>query len=211
MDEPRYVAISGDLMRKIAAGRWVVGGLLPTEPELVAEYGVSRETLRRALQRLEVAGLISWHPGTGTRVERATPVAAFTTQWGSAGHLTQYGEAAVRSLVSVEPVTVDAALSAVTGPAEGARQVCITSTRRDPGSPDEVVSWAQVYLGRTPRPRRADEPARRRRIGELCDPARYLGRAATMARGVARTPRSASRNQRGTSSTAVSRRVRRGR
>ncbi|AGP52988.1 UTRA domain-containing protein [Streptomyces rapamycinicus] len=24
--------------------------------------------------------------------------------------------------------------------------MCITSTRRDPGSPDEVVSWARVYL-----------------------------------------------------------------
>ncbi|EXU62320.1 GntR family transcriptional regulator [Streptomyces sp. PRh5] len=147
MGEPRYVVIADDLMRKIAAGRWAVGELLPTEPELAAEYGVSRETLRRSLRRLEVAGLISRHPGTGTRVERSTPVAAFTAQLGSVGDLTQYGEAAVRSVLSVEPVTVDAALSAVTGLAEGSRQVCITSTRRDPGSPDEVVSWARVYLG----------------------------------------------------------------
>ncbi|EFL22104.1 GntR family transcriptional regulator [Streptomyces himastatinicus ATCC 53653] len=146
MGQPRYVVIAGDLMQKIAAERWPVGELLPTEPELAAEYGVSRETLRRSLRRLEVAGLISRHPGTGTRVERSTPVAAFTTHLGSVEDLTQYGEAAVRSVLSVEPITVDAELSAVTGLAEGARQVCVTSTRRDPGSPDEVVSWARVYL-----------------------------------------------------------------
>ena len=100
------------------------------------------------MSRVAIAGdLISRHPGTGTRVERATSVAAFTAQLGNVGDLTQYGEAAVRSVLSVEPVTVDAALAAVTGLAEEARQVCITSTRRDPGSPDEVVSWAQVYLG----------------------------------------------------------------
>lgn len=145
--EPRYVVIAGYLMRKIAAGRWAVGELLPTEPELAAEYGVSRETLRRSLRRLEVAGLISRHPGTGTRVERSAPVAAFTAQLGSVGDLTQYGEAAVRSVLSVEPVTVDAALAAVTGLAEGSGQVRVTSTRRDPGRPDEVVSWARVYLG----------------------------------------------------------------
>ncbi|MBB4780468.1 GntR family transcriptional regulator [Streptomyces rapamycinicus] len=42
MGEPRYVVITGDLLKKIAAGRWGVGELLPTEPELAAEYGVSR-------------------------------------------------------------------------------------------------------------------------------------------------------------------------
>ncbi|WAP59660.1 GntR family transcriptional regulator [Streptomyces sp. S465] len=147
MREPRYVVIAGDLMRKIAAGRWPVGELLPTEPELAAEYGVSRETLRRALQRLDVAGLISRHPGTGTRVERLAPVAEFTAQLGSVEDLTQYGESAVRGILSVEPVTVDAALATVTDLAEGSRQVCVTSTRRDPGRAGEVVSWARVYLG----------------------------------------------------------------
>ncbi|MDW6063600.1 GntR family transcriptional regulator [Streptomyces sp. FXJ1.4098] len=63
MGEPRYVVIAGDLMKKIAAGKWPVGELLPTEPELAAEYRVSRETLRRALKRLELGGLISRHPG----------------------------------------------------------------------------------------------------------------------------------------------------
>ncbi|MFE2747121.1 GntR family transcriptional regulator [Streptomyces scopuliridis] len=146
MGEPRYVAIADDLMGRIAAGRWAVGELLPTEPELAMEYGVSRETLRRALRRLELAGLISRHKGIGTRVERTTPFTRFTTKLGSIEELTQYGEAAVRTVLTVEPVTVDAALSAVTGLAEGSRQVCVTSLRRDPERPEGAVSWAKVYL-----------------------------------------------------------------
>nr|WP_243146388.1 hypothetical protein [Streptomyces rapamycinicus] len=82
-----------------------------------------------------MAGLISRHPGTGTRVERSTPVAAFTAQLGTVGDLTQYGEAAVRSVLSVEPVTVDAALSAVTGLAEGPGRCASPPPGGTPGVP----------------------------------------------------------------------------
>ncbi|MGW6402571.1 GntR family transcriptional regulator [Streptomyces sp. NPDC055134] len=146
MREPRYVVIADDLISRVSAGEWPVGELLPTEPELAAAYQVSRETLRRALQRLEARGLISRHPGTGTRVERVRPAAAFTARLGSLRELTQYGESAVRSVLSVDTVTVGAELAAATGLPEGAARVCITSVRRDPEHADRVISWAQVYL-----------------------------------------------------------------
>lgn len=146
MGEPRFVVIAEDLTRRIASGRWAVGELLPTEPELSSEYGVSRETLRRALRQLELRGLISRRKGVGTRVQRLAPSVEFTTKLGSVEELTQYGEAAVRNVLSVEPVTVDAALSATSGLAEGSRQVCVTSVRRDPAHPEGAVSWAKVYL-----------------------------------------------------------------
>ncbi|MBA2807689.1 GntR family transcriptional regulator [Streptomyces sp. KM273126] len=146
MGEPRYVVIANDLMAKLSAGHWAVGTMLPTEPELAATYKVSRETLRRALQRLESSGLISRHPGMGTRVERARPVPAFTTRLGSLQELTQYGESAVRSILSVESIVVDKELAEVTGLAEGSPTVCVTSVRRDPERSGQVVSWARVYL-----------------------------------------------------------------
>ncbi|MFI0817702.1 GntR family transcriptional regulator [Streptomyces sp. NPDC021098] len=146
MAEPRYATISEDLVRRIAVGRWAVGDLLPTEPELAAEYGVSRETLRRALRRVESLGLISRRKGTGTRVERSTPVTAFAAQLGSVEELAQYGRTAVRHVLSVDPVTVDEALAGTTGLPVGSRQVCITSTRQDPDHADEALSWARVYV-----------------------------------------------------------------
>ncbi|RDG35997.1 GntR family transcriptional regulator [Streptomyces corynorhini] len=146
MGEPRYAAIANDLTAKLATGRWAVGALLPTEPELAASYKVSRETLRRALQRLEASGLISRHPGTGTRVERAQPAPAFTTRLGSLQELTQYARSAVRSVLSVEPLVVDRELAESTGLARGSRTVCVTSVRQDHEHADQVVSWARVYL-----------------------------------------------------------------
>ncbi|MGR3932975.1 hypothetical protein [Streptomyces sp. BRA346] len=46
------------------------------------------------------------------------------------------------------------------------------------------------------RPGHPDELFADDRIAELCDPARYLGSAATMARGVARTDRPGARPER---------------
>ncbi|WP_405802899.1 GntR family transcriptional regulator [Streptomyces sp. NBC_01187] len=146
MGEPRYVAIADDLASRFVRGRWAVGDLLPPEPDLAAEYSVSRETLRRALKRLERAGLISRRKGTGTRLERVTPVNEFAAKLGSVEELTQYGKDAVREILSVVSVTVGQPLAVATGLPEGATRTCVTSVRRDPAHPDEAVSWAKVYL-----------------------------------------------------------------
>jgi DNA-binding FadR family transcriptional regulator len=43
-------------------------GLLPTEPELVAEFGVSRNALREAVKVLVGKGLLEVRPKTGTKI-----------------------------------------------------------------------------------------------------------------------------------------------
>jgi len=52
------------------------GDMLPREADMLAEYGVSRETLREALRLLEVQGLITLRrgPGGGPVVGAAVPV-----------------------------------------------------------------------------------------------------------------------------------------
>jgi LacI family transcriptional regulator, repressor for deo operon, udp, cdd, tsx, nupC, and nupG len=58
-----------DLIRqKIETGHFQRGLFLPAERLLAAELGVSRPTLRRALEPLVKAGLLANHPGIGTRV-----------------------------------------------------------------------------------------------------------------------------------------------
>lgn len=58
-----------DLLRdQITSGQIAPGDLLPYEGRLVQEYGVSRETVRRALQVLRVEGLVVTERGYGTRV-----------------------------------------------------------------------------------------------------------------------------------------------
>lgn len=59
----------------LAPGRYRAGDRLPPEHELAAMLGVSRGTLRSALERLELSGEIVRRQGSGTFVAR-TPAAA---------------------------------------------------------------------------------------------------------------------------------------
>jgi len=56
---------------KITEGTYGPGALLPSEPEIAQEYGVSRQTARVALQALEQEGLVIVRPRRG-RVVRST-------------------------------------------------------------------------------------------------------------------------------------------
>lgn len=56
------------LRRRISDGVWGVGQRLPTEPELVAELGISRNTVREAMRVLAFSGLIEIRQGDGSYV-----------------------------------------------------------------------------------------------------------------------------------------------
>jgi DNA-binding GntR family transcriptional regulator len=66
---PQYTQLAQELLRRIDAGDYPVGSLLPTEAELCKRYAVSRITARAAVRELQSRGLVSRHPGIGTRVE----------------------------------------------------------------------------------------------------------------------------------------------
>jgi GntR family transcriptional regulator len=61
-----YRQLASGLRGAIAAGRYPVGERLPTEAELVAQTGLSRQTIRRAFQELATEGTIYRIPGRGT-------------------------------------------------------------------------------------------------------------------------------------------------
>lgn len=67
---PRLIAadIARDLKRRIDAGEWADGGPVPAERNLAAEFGVARNTMRRAMNILRDEGAISRHVGRGTFV-----------------------------------------------------------------------------------------------------------------------------------------------
>lgn len=61
-------ATADQLERRIADGEWAVGSRLPTEPELMAELGVGRSTVREAVRTLSRVGLVQVRQGDGTFV-----------------------------------------------------------------------------------------------------------------------------------------------
>lgn len=63
---PAYQLLGQRLRDEIVAGAYPDGVRLPTESELVAEHGLSRQTVRRAFQDLVAEGLVHRVPGRGT-------------------------------------------------------------------------------------------------------------------------------------------------
>ncbi|MBS0313361.1 MAG: histidine utilization repressor [Proteobacteria bacterium] len=54
------------LLRRLTEGVWPPGALMPSEAELVREFGVSRMTVNRALRELQNEGLVDRVQGVGT-------------------------------------------------------------------------------------------------------------------------------------------------
>ncbi|WP_235035286.1 FadR/GntR family transcriptional regulator [Roseomonas sp. 18066] len=71
-ESPGAARLQALLEQALLAGTWPEGARLPTERALSATYGVARNTLRRALDGLERAGLVERHVGRGT-FRRAAP------------------------------------------------------------------------------------------------------------------------------------------
>ncbi len=68
-----YRAVKLEILRRIRAGIWPPGALLPGEVEIAAEFGSSRATVNRAMQELADEDVLDRKRKTGTRVNQ-TPV-----------------------------------------------------------------------------------------------------------------------------------------
>src|SRR5271156_754624 len=63
------------LRERLESRQYVTGDFLPPERQLSKEFGVTRPTLRRALEPLVKEGLLVQQAGLGTRVPAPTPTA----------------------------------------------------------------------------------------------------------------------------------------
>ena len=62
--QPLFVTVSARILEDIRAGKFQE--VLPTEQELASAYGVSRPTIRSALQRLNDENIVTTLHGRGT-------------------------------------------------------------------------------------------------------------------------------------------------
>ncbi|MFI0262056.1 GntR family transcriptional regulator [Streptomyces sp. NPDC017056] len=63
-----YMRVLEALTAAITAGTYGPGEAIPSEAELCREYGVARETARRAVRMLRERGLVETEWGKGSRV-----------------------------------------------------------------------------------------------------------------------------------------------
>jgi GntR family histidine utilization transcriptional repressor len=74
-----YSRIKQHLKHELARGRWKPGERMPSEAELVAQFGVSRMTVNRALRELSGDGLVQRIQGVGTFAAQLYPVSSTLT------------------------------------------------------------------------------------------------------------------------------------
>jgi len=65
---PSYMKVYSQMKELILNETYPIGSLVPREPDLCEKFGVSRTTLRKAMQLLEQEGYINIQQGRGTEV-----------------------------------------------------------------------------------------------------------------------------------------------
>ncbi|HIT76959.1 MAG TPA: GntR family transcriptional regulator [Candidatus Avipropionibacterium avicola] len=145
---PLYAQVEQSLLSRIGVD-WSAGDRLPTEDELIQQFGVSRITVRRAVQNLVARGLVETRRGQGTFVARTSvqqPLAALT---GFVEDMQAHGIPARARVLSVEEVDAPAEVRAALELPLGARVTHIERVRLALGAPMSFDStYLPVELGR---------------------------------------------------------------
>ena len=79
LNQAPFAKVKAFLMKELSTGRWPPGTLMPSEPELVSQFQVSRMTVTRALRELQAEGFVTRLQGVGTFAAHLGPVASSLT------------------------------------------------------------------------------------------------------------------------------------
>jgi GntR family transcriptional regulator len=124
------------LRERIHAGELVPGARLPGEPAMAAECGVSRVTLRRALDQLAAEGLVERRPGVGTFVREAAPLPPAGIDFADVfAHLKEMGRRTEVRLLSFGYVLPTGPVAAALGLSSGQRAQRAVRVRMMAGAP----------------------------------------------------------------------------
>jgi DNA-binding GntR family transcriptional regulator len=147
---PKYAQIVQALRRRIAEGTYPPGSLLPSESQLVREFGVSRPTVVRALQTMELRGEIDREHGRGSFVKAAPAPAAAAGQVRPVRSALSSAEAdEAGQLVAVGERRAPAGVARLLGVAEDAPVWLRQRVTRHGGAPGGLVSlWLSVDVAR---------------------------------------------------------------
>jgi len=115
-----YTRVKDYLKNGLASGLWVPGDQMPSEAELVAQFGVSRMTVGRALRELQAEGLVSRVQGVGSFAAHLSRVSSTLTIHDLHDEIRGRGHSHQARVVLARAEKTGAALAAQLGLAEGA-------------------------------------------------------------------------------------------
>jgi DNA-binding GntR family transcriptional regulator len=142
--QPLYRVIAEAIEVRIANGGYATDTPLPPEPALEKEFGVSRITIRKALDQLKQRGLLYSRSGKGTivRTDALVPQAMKITC--SIAELSYYAQSTVYSPLGCAMVPADERLAEKLLVAPGQDVLCMTGTRGAGDGPP--FAFEEIYV-----------------------------------------------------------------
>lgn len=109
---PVYERIKEDILGNIDGGLWRPGDRIPSENQLVKQFGVSRMTVNRAMRELTDAGRVLRIPGTGTFVAQPDTDSSLLDIQSIDEYIARRGGRHRSELLALEKISADAASAA---------------------------------------------------------------------------------------------------
>src|ERR1700728_5361392 len=142
-DSPLYARVETVLAGEITDGDLKIGDQLQTEDSLIARFGVSRITVRRAIQNLVSRGLVEIRRGKGTFVAAPKITQDLKELSGFVEDMHALGHKPTARVISKEIVTANATVARQLALTRGERVVRIRRVRLADGVP---LSFDETYL-----------------------------------------------------------------
>jgi GntR family histidine utilization transcriptional repressor len=130
-----YAQVKQYLKQRLATGDWPPGQLMPSEAELVAQFGVSRMTVNRALRELQAEGLVDRVQGVGTFAAALHKVSSTLTLRDLHEEIAERGHRHDAQVVTQEQVAAPDALAAQLGVTPGSPVFHTLIVHRENGVP----------------------------------------------------------------------------
>ncbi|GLC87306.1 GntR family transcriptional regulator [Lysinibacillus piscis] len=104
--EPFYIQVKNELKERIIKGDYPIGSLLPPEPVLEKEFGVSKITIRKAVEQLAIEGYVEKHSGIGTTILDNRAVSKLSKGQGFSEYLLSTGYKLKKGHVTIAKVEI---------------------------------------------------------------------------------------------------------
>jgi len=144
MRRPLYQELADHLVVQITNGSLRVGERVPTEFELCAEHEMSRGTVRQALHRLEVLGMIE-RSRAGTTVTATQPVDTYRPSAATPEEVMERVRSTQLWHPAVAEVVADAAIAARLDVDEGSYWYLLAGPLVMRSDPATVLCWSEHY------------------------------------------------------------------
>jgi GntR family transcriptional regulator len=143
---PLWAQLEVELRRRLESGDFA-DGVFPTDSELVADYGVSRHTVREAIRHLNKTGVLKRERGRGTVVNRSEFEQSLGTLYSLFQSVESSGVSQTSEVLQLGVVR-DAAAAGHLEVAEDTELVLLSRLRLAAGEPLAVDrAWIPAALG----------------------------------------------------------------